>query len=673
MTSQSGCYSACDAVSADTSAVVNNRSCDLPDVAILDNYDADITVDRAQSHSRLSPMKLSEYTPTRFVVFTTPALVDIDAMDIFDDCIKGVCECVHLIDNAPCQLRPCRWADYLFGSRRPVDVSEDERLYLWRGITSGFNIVDSDCPSSYNCANYDSILEPKCFAEMSEILVTEIAEHKVVKSASTPRCVHSLGAVIKPNGKLRPITDCSRPDAVSINNFMSSTFSTFTYNSVEDVVDLLSPGDFMCVVDISSAYRSVNVSPNHVTFQGLSWDFGSGAEYLLDRRLCFGLRCAPKIVDSISNFIVSAVKRLGVQRVVNYLDDFIIVGATPECCLMDRNTLTSLLSHLGFVVAWKKVTNPSQVTTFLGITIDSVRFELSLPLEKVAKLRSAIMAILDKDRATKKDLERVGGLMSHCSYVVKGGRTFSRRVFDLVASYQRSATSIPIGSEIRCDFEWWLAFCHVFNGRACILKGLDPVPMVSDSSFLGFGAWAGPDWILGCWNDFEDLGPIPSSCIHGQLPHRVPPPTFQEPGRNINVCELWPVVAGLHRWAPLYKNCRLHVITDNMQVLAMINTGRSSNRTCMAWLREIYWICFVNNLDLFASYVKSADNVLADALSRAAAPGAATKCDELLSQFNMCCSHPICSEIPSEPTVQTTSTTGCRPSKCDQEKQAVPN
>ena len=101
-------------------------------------------------------------------------------------------------------------------------------------------------------------------------------DHKVTRIDTRPRCVHSLGAVWKSNGKLRPITDCSRPDGSSINNYMSTTFKSFTYNAVQNAVDIPSPGEFMAVVDISSAYHSVTVSSDQVCYQGLIWDFGDG-------------------------------------------------------------------------------------------------------------------------------------------------------------------------------------------------------------------------------------------------------------------------------------------------------------------------------------------------------------------------------------------------------------
>ena len=65
-----------------------------------------------------------------------------------------------------------------------------------------------------------------------------------------------------------------------------------------------------------------------------------------------------------------------------------------DSCLHAHEIVTSTIELLGFQVAWKKVTDPSPITTFLGITIDSIKFELSLPMEKVTKLEDAISAVL---------------------------------------------------------------------------------------------------------------------------------------------------------------------------------------------------------------------------------------------------------------------------------------
>ena len=641
---------------SDVDTVTRKESRDV-DSAILPVLSIDIS-DPVSDHPKV-------HVSDNVFLFMTPWADGIPPLPVYYDCSTGICSCVHLIGGIPTQLKPCRAAQFLFGDDRLQTMNDSEVNFIWSGFVNGFAIVDDDCPASYFCQNYDSILESKAYEEMSHLLRQELSEHKVSRVESTPTCVHSLGAVWKSNGKLRPITDCSRPDGASINNYMSTTFKSFQYNSVQDAVDMLSPGDHMAVIDISSAYRSVTVTPAHTKFQGLTWDFGDGPVILQDNRLCFGLRSAPNIFDCISSFIVKIANARGASRCVNYLDDFLVIGDTPEQCMLSRDVVTSVITLLGFQVAWKKVTNPSTLTTFLGINIDSIAFELSLPMEKVEKLQSLVGSILNCGYSCKKELECLGGLVSYCSYVVRGGRTFSRRIFDLSASYSRHSKRIPLDDPIKEDLHWWQSFCGIFNGRACIIRDIHPLPVYSDASFEGFGAWLGKDWFMGTW-DASAQCPLDPGCGH------LEPPPRASISKNINLYELWPIVVAMRRWGQRFSNAKLHFVTDNMQVLAMIMTGRSCNKTCMTWLREIFWMCFIWNVDVCASYIKSADNVLADAISSLPYSGVSSKCQDLLLQLNMCCSSPH-SAIAGSPSPTPRGFPEGRPSPCDQEVAPFPD
>ena len=294
---------------------------------------------------------LGESSLSDTILFTTPLTPKTVSVNVYQDCVDGVCGCVHSIGGFATDLKPCRAACFLFGPSALDTVSDHDRDYLWNGLVNGFSIVDNDCSSSYMCENYDSITCDKFYEEMTTLLQDELAAGKVTVSDTQPRCVHSLGAVTKSNGKLRPITDCSRPEGTSINNFMSTTFESFSYNSIEDAVDLLHRNDFVAVVDVSAAYRSVNVAADHAMFQGLSWDFGKGPIWLLDRRLCFGLRCAPNIYNALSNFIVKVANRGGADRIVIYLDDFLVIAEDHDTCLAHRELVTNAIEFLGASVS----------------------------------------------------------------------------------------------------------------------------------------------------------------------------------------------------------------------------------------------------------------------------------------------------------------------------------
>ena len=53
------------------------------------------------------------------------------------------------------------------------------------------------------------------------------------------------------------------------------------------------------------------------------------------------------------------------EKLVNYLGDFIVLAHTQEECLRQRDLLIELMEFLGFQVSANKVTAPSQVTPFL--------------------------------------------------------------------------------------------------------------------------------------------------------------------------------------------------------------------------------------------------------------------------------------------------------------------
>ena len=536
-----------------------------------------------------------------------------------------------MINGEKSQLFPCRLACFL-RQEGLLNINQLESDYLWSGFVEGFRIVDPDCNTTYNCKNYKSILQDNFYNEMCGIILEELSEGLITEVQYKPQCIHSLGGVEKSNGSLPPITDCSMPGNKAINNYMNSTFQPFSYNSIGSVVAKLDKNDYMCVVDLKSAYRSINVYGDHTRYQGFTWDLGEGSKYYKSNRLTFGLRCAPYIFSRISDFFTIIAGYYGVERVVNYLNDFIIVAKTEKECLRQRNVLIETMEYFGFNISYSKVTEPSQVCVFLGITIDSVNMELSLPQAKVDKLHTAIDNCIDRKFVSKKTLQSIGGLMSFCSQVVRGGRTFSRRVFDLCAKAKCKGV-IKLNVEIQKDLKWWKDFCAVFNCKSIIMNDNADLPMTSDSSLKGYGAWAGNDYFYGSWSGTDKFDP---GCSHWIDPPKYDNLFIHE--GNINVYELWPVLVGLKRWAHLYKNTRVNAVTDNMQVLAMLNTGRSKNKLCMEWLREIFWLCFIHNIEIYSTYIRSEDNTLADQLSRLDYRGIPEKCRITLHDNDMCCS-----------------------------------
>ena len=264
------------------------------------------------------------------------------------------------------------------------------------------------------------------------------------------------------------------------------------------MVSVLNRNDYMCVVDIKSAYRAVSIRAEHKKYMGFRWELDGRERLFVENRLCFGLRLGPCYFDELSMFVHDVLTFMHNVEVVNYLDDFIVIATSYESCLQGRKHVTDLLRFLGFHVSYSKITTPSKVTTFLGIEIDSEKMELRLPWVKVVKLRNLLETYKDKEKISKHNLESLGGLLSHCSHLVRGGKIFCRM--------------IRIPAEMRRDLAWWDKFCISFNGISCINNEMFEFPMVSDSSMKGFGVYMGHDWAAGFWD--ESHVHVETECHH---------------------------------------------------------------------------------------------------------------------------------------------------------------
>ena len=549
---------------------------------------------------------------------------------VFGSCIDGTCKCEYSLDGVLSQLKPCRFAAII--SNGMNNWARDYYDVLW-GVTEGFDIVDGDVPT-YECSNYSSILIDGPKEQMDDIVKKELAEGMISEVDYIPHCIHALGAVPKPGGKIRPITDCSRPFSKSVNNYCGSLYDEFSYKSVEDVIAMLETDEFMSVVDIKSAYRAVPISPHHRKFMGFRWVLDGRERTFVDNRMSFGLRLGPLYFDKVSRFIHDTLSIIYGIRVVNYLDDFLVVSSTYSGAVRDQAIVIGLLRYLGFHVSFEKVLSPSTCTTYLGIEIDSEKMELRLPAGKLVKLRVLLQSTLSKKKISKFDLESLGGLLSHCAHVVRGGKIFCRRVYQLYKTLIcQGKKSIRLSAEVKADVKWWLSFCEAFNGVAKINNVMFEHAMISDASMKGFGVYLGSDWLAGTWEEtqlFDD---------HPLGDHIAIPPAYvlEEFCTNINVLELWPIVLGLKRWANMLRNKTLLLFTDNMQVLYMLTSGKSSNTVCMSWVREIFWICIIHNIDIEPRYINTHCNLVADTLSRLSYFSTQERVRAKLGGTDLCC------------------------------------
>lgn len=431
---------------------------------------------------------------------------DDQYLHITNRCHAGTCNCIYYLDYIPSLLKPCRIAAMLAS----YELLSPDDLFVLTGVCQGFKIIDKDVKLSYSRANYKSILTGDMFVQMCKTVENELKSGQISQTSTPATCVHALGAVVRPDGRLRPITDCSRP-SVSINDYMFETATKFKFSHIEDTRGMIFQQGYGGVVDISNAYRSVLIYPPHRKYVGFHWEKEGKSYHFVDNALCFGLKSAPAIFNSISSLVVRLMEASGVPC-IGYLDDYFVTGQTRLECESNQLSLINLLQYLGFVINRRKVVTPSQEPKYLGIIVDLKEMVFRLPEEKITKTLEKVSLVLNSSWCSHKSLERVTGLLAHCAVLIKGGRTFCRRLYSLLKA-TRNKRRVRLAQVFRQDLLWWKSFLRVFDGSCPIYPPLTPSQhFFTDASNSGFGAWHLDDFLFGFW------GPHGYSCEHVSPP-----------------------------------------------------------------------------------------------------------------------------------------------------------
>jgi hypothetical protein len=119
-----------------------------------------------------------------------------------------------------------------------LNGDEDENFIL-NGVKHGFCIVDDPAIVPEHVCMKNSPTSPEVAKAINNKLVEGIQEghYKVVNKQ--PTSVSGLHAIPKPDGDIRLIHDCSRPEGQSVNDY--TTKDDRSYQSVEELVDDIKP------------------------------------------------------------------------------------------------------------------------------------------------------------------------------------------------------------------------------------------------------------------------------------------------------------------------------------------------------------------------------------------------------------------------------------------------
>ena len=365
------------------------------------------------------------------------------------------------------------------------------------------------------------------------------------------------------------------------------------YASVLDAARLirhLGKGTELAKLDLQHAYHMVPVHPDDHHLLGIRW----GQDVYIDTALPFGLRSAPKIFSALSDALAWILKSRGVSHQLHYLDDFLLVGApnSTECAQALQSTLQAC-QELGVPVATHKTEGPSCQLTFLGIRIDTLKMEISLPPDKLTYVTAMVLEWRNKKVAAKKQLQSLIGTLSHAASVVTPGRTFLRRMIETMKIPKQQHHHVRLNKEFQSDVQWWACFLPMWNGRSVL------PPQQAAHSF-----WADASGSWGC-------GAVSHTLHWFQMQW---PESWQH--CHIAAKELVPVVVAVALWGPVWTASMVKAFSDNMAVVCALSAGTAHDPLLMHLLRCLHFFCAHFRIGVQAQHVAGALNTAADALSR---------------------------------------------------------
>ncbi|XP_043481257.1 uncharacterized protein LOC122510567 [Leptopilina heterotoma] len=280
--------------------------------------------------------------------------------------------------------------------------------------------------------------------------------------------------------------------------------------------------------------------------------------------LPFGLCTAPYVFTKLLKPVAQKLRSEGLLSVI-YLDDILLIARSKE--------------------EW--------------FILNSSQFTIEVTQEKRQKIYNLARSLKLKAKCRIRELAHcIGVLVAACPGVKYGWlytKVMERQKFlALEKSKGDYEDYIIISNETKNDLDWWIKnIPHIKNPiRVSHFK----LEIYSDASLTGWGAYCQGEKAHGWWN----------------LDERI---------EHINLLELKAVFNSLKCFAKNLRSCHILLRVDNTTAISYVNRmGGVQYKKLNNTARQIWEWCEARNLWIFASYIKSKDNTIADKESRLLAP-----------------------------------------------------
>ena len=496
--------------------------------------------------------------------------------------------------NLPTPIKPDKLRNYLDGYDTQL------KQYILNGFMEGFTL-HCNRPAIFAAAKRNSTIAQKNPDAVDQKINKELQLGHIAGPFEDPPFpqfqISPLSLRPKPdNSGWRLLHDLSYPyNDQSVNSNIPEDFKKVSYSSIESAIRMiqnLGPKTFMAKSDIQSAFTLVPIAPSDYHLLGFQWR----NKYFYYTTLPQGAGSSCFIFERIATAIHWILShKYGMENVIHYLDDFLFMHPTAQGCNDMLQTFHKICNDIGVPINQNKTEGPSSKITFLGIQLDSIANQATLPMDKVMRYTTLMEDLLGRKTCKLQEMQKVIGSLQFTTSVVSPGRVFLRRLINSTIGIVKPYHHVHVTSSVKKDLQIWLIFLQKFNGIHIFIPQQPLLPtainLYTDSCPRGFG------------------GTYKTKYFYGQFPSN-----WRD--FNIAVLELYPIFLALQLYASELANHHIVLYTDNQAVSDILNTKTTRHIQLLHLLRKIVLHALQFNIVISSKHIPGKLNILPDALSR---------------------------------------------------------